>query len=105
MRMSGGGGGGGGVSRSQRTPILRSFEVMLFIVQGYEVCRTWGIDDLPRSLLRFSRVGDGGRSRTVDLDALKTMLGGSSDKIVDSKAILGFGKQLDHIKARENNRP
>jgi hypothetical protein len=79
-------------------------DVRLFIIQGYEVCRTWGIDDLPRSLIRFGRVGDGLGSRTVDLDALKTMLGGSSDKFTESKTILALGKQLDQIKARENGR-
>ena len=80
-------------------------DARLFIVQGYEVCRTWGMDDLPRSLIRFGRAGDGGRSRTVDLGALKTMLGGSSDKFTGSKTILAFGKQIEQIKAREKGRP
>ena len=36
--------------------------------------------------------------------AVKTMLGASSDKFTGAKAILSFGKQLDRIKARENDR-
>src|SRR5262245_26808120 len=53
----------------------------LVIMQGYEVCRSWGVDVLPRSLIAYGRRGDE-ESRTVDLDALQTMLGGSSDQFV-----------------------
>jgi hypothetical protein len=76
----------------------------LVILQGYAVCRTWAIDELPRSMIRYSGRGDGERSRTLDLDAMKTMLGGSSDQFADAKTILAFGKQLGQIKARENDR-
>src|SRR5689334_23175423 len=31
----------------------------LLIVQGYEVCRTWSINKLPRSLIRYRRLGEG----------------------------------------------
>ena len=77
----------------------------VFIVQGYEICRCWGIDDLPRSFIRYGRMADGARDRTVDLDAVKTLLGGASDKFAESKSILKFGKQLDRIKTREDDRP
>ena len=76
----------------------------LVILQGYEVCRTWGMDDLPPFLIRHDRSVNGERSRTVDFDAVKNMLGGSSDQFVDAKTILAFGKQLGHIKAREDGR-
>src|SRR5262245_55265228 len=59
----------------------------LAILQGYEVVRTWGLDELPPSLIRY-RVGGGGkRSRAVDLDALSTLLGGASDKFAEAKSI------------------
>jgi hypothetical protein len=77
----------------------------LFIVQGREVCRTWGIDELPRSLIRFGSLEDGELSKTVDLDSLKTMLGGSSDQFTDAKTILAFAKQLRRTREREDGRP
>jgi hypothetical protein len=77
----------------------------LVILQGYEVCRSWGLDDLPRSLVRYGRQGVEAASPAVDLDTLRTMLGGSSDKFVDSKTILAFGKQLEQIKSLEKGRP
>ncbi len=78
----------------------------LVILQGYEVCRSWHIDDLPYSLIRYGRPGEGGKaSRAVDLNALKTMLGSASDKVAESKTILAFGKQIEQIKAREKGRP
>ncbi len=76
----------------------------LVILQGYETCRTWGMDDLPPSLIRHDRSESGERSLTVDFDAVKTMLGGASDQFADAKTILAFGKQLGHIKAREDGR-
>jgi hypothetical protein len=76
----------------------------LVILQGYEVCRRWDIDDLPLSLIRYRMRERGVESRTVDLDVLKTMLGTSSDKVAESKTILAFGKRLDQIKARKNGR-
>jgi hypothetical protein len=77
----------------------------LVILQGYEVCRSWRIDDLPRSLLRYRMMGGEVESRSVDLDALTTLLGTSSDKFTESKTILAFGKRLEQIKAREGDRP
>jgi hypothetical protein len=76
----------------------------LLILQGREVCRAWSIDQLPRSLIRYGMAGGRPSNRTVDLEALKTMLGGSSDKFT-TKTILAVSKQLDQIKARENDRP
>lgn len=75
----------------------------LVILQGYEICRSWNIDDLPPSLLRYGKGGERA-SWSIDLDAVKTMLGGSSDKFTDAKAILKFGKQLDSITIRDKNR-
>jgi hypothetical protein len=77
----------------------------LFIVQGFEVRSSWNIDALPRSLLRHGPRKDGLDSPTIDLDAVQTMLGGSSDQFTDSKTIRSFGKQIAQIKARENGRP
>ena len=69
----------------------------LVIVQGYEVCRSWGIDDLPYSMIRY-RAGGDDRMPSIDLDAVQRLLGGSSDKFTNAKSILSFGKQLDRIK-------
>jgi hypothetical protein len=80
-------------------------DLRLVIVQGYEVCRSWNLDELPRSLLRYSRGGAGTDVPAVDLDSLKTMLGGASDKFAEATSILSFGKRLDQIKAREDGRP
>jgi hypothetical protein len=81
----------------------------LVILQGYETCRSWAIDDLPRSLLRYSPRGEAGEedegSRTVDLGALKSLLGTASDKVTDAKSILSLGKQLNQIRAREKGQP
>ena len=76
----------------------------LIILQGYEVCRSWSINDLPHHLIRYSIPGGRGENPSIDLDAVKNMLGRSSDKFTGAKAILSFGKQLDRIKARENDR-
>jgi hypothetical protein len=76
----------------------------LVIMQGYEVCRSWDIDDLPRRLIRY-RTREGAEDRAIDLDAMKTMLGSTSDKFAESKTILAFSKQLDRIKSREDRRP
>ena len=80
-------------------------DLRLVIVQGYEVCRSWNLDELPRSLLRYSPHGPEEEAPAVDLDTLKTMLGGSSDKFAEAKTILSLGKRLDQIKAHENDRP
>src|SRR5262245_4338812 len=74
----------------------------LVVLQGYEVCRSWGLDRLPRSLIRYRMMEGGVESRSVDLDALKTMLGTASDKFAESKTILAFTQQLDRIKPRED---
>ena len=76
----------------------------LFIVQGRELCSSWDLDDLPPHLIRYTRTGDGERGRSVDLDAVKTMLGGS-DKFTEAKSIVEFGKKLDQITLREKRRP
>jgi len=83
--------------------VVTNFRVV--IVQGYAVCRSWSIKDLPPSLIRYERRGRIKGSRTVDLEALQSMLGGPSDQFAAPKKILAFGKHLDGIKARENGRP
>ncbi len=80
-------------------------DARLFITQGYEVVRIWGLDDLPYTLVRYRRRADGAESRAVDLDTLKSMFGSASDKFAESKTILAFGKQMDQITSRENRRP
>jgi hypothetical protein len=80
-------------------------DARILIVQGYEVCRRWGLDDLPPSLVRYEKRKDGTASRSVDLNTLQTMLGGGTDQFTESKTILAFGKDLDRIKAREKGRP
>ncbi|MCI0460112.1 MAG: hypothetical protein L0Z62_24435 [Gemmataceae bacterium] len=77
----------------------------LLILQGYEVCRSWGIDELPRSLTHYGMWRDGEVRRTVDLDALQTLLGDPTDQVSDSKTIRALGRQLDQIKAHEGDRP
>jgi hypothetical protein len=77
----------------------------LLIVQGYEICKSWLIDDLPPSLIRYGRRGHDDDRRTVDLDALKTMMGdAASSQFADGKSILALGKQLDRIKTRRIDR-
>jgi hypothetical protein len=74
----------------------------LVILQGREICRNLGLDELPPSLLRYRGAG----RPTVDLDAVKEMLGGTSDTVAGAKAIVEFGKHLDRIKiARDNVQP
>jgi hypothetical protein len=77
----------------------------LVILQGYEVCRSWSIHRLPRSLIRYVRPGEGPENLAIDLDAVQRMLGGSSDKFAASGAIMAFGKRVEQIKSRENDRP
>jgi hypothetical protein len=83
--------------------VVTNFRVV--ILQGYEVCRTWNIDDLPPSLIRYDRRAGQRGSGSVDLEALQTALGGSSEQFVESKTILAFGKELDRFKTREKGRP
>jgi hypothetical protein len=77
----------------------------IVILQGHEVCRTWRLDRLPRSLIRYGKRPDGSVSRSVDLDTLQTMLGGASDQFAEAKTIRSLGKQLDQITAREIGPP
>jgi hypothetical protein len=77
----------------------------LLILQGYEECRSWSIHRLPRSLVRYVRPGDEPEKLAVDLDAVKRMLGGSSDKFTSANAIMAFGKRVEQIKASEDHRP
>ncbi len=77
----------------------------LLILQGYEVCRSWSIHRLPRSLVRYVKPGGEPEKLTVDLDAVKRMLGGSSDKFASAGAIVAFGKRVEQIKAGEDHRP
>jgi hypothetical protein len=74
----------------------------LVILQGYEICRSWDIKGLPFSLRRYAKQGDQ-EHWSVDLDAVKAMLGGSSDKFTGAKTILLFGKQLDRIMLRDKD--
>lgn len=74
----------------------------LVVMQGYEVVRSWSIHALPHHLIHYGIPG--GQNPTVNLDAVKRMLGGSSDKFSTAGSILSFGKQLDQIMARENDR-
>jgi hypothetical protein len=82
--------------------VVTNFRVV--IVQGYAVCRSWSIKDLPPSLVRYEWRGRKRESQTVDLEALQSMLGGASEQFATPKKILAFGKQLDGIKARESGR-
>lgn len=75
----------------------------LVILQGYEICRSWSIDRLPPAMFRYGRFGDPS-SRTIDLDSVKALLGGASDKFTDAKTILSFGKQLDRITKTDEDR-
>jgi len=75
----------------------------LFILQGYEVCRSWSLDELPPRLVRYGMQG-GEHRRTVDLDAVQALLGGSG-QFAEAKTIRAFGKQLEQIKARDNGPP
>ncbi len=77
----------------------------LFIVQGRELCRSWDLDELPAHLIRYTMRGDGGEARSVDLDAVKTMLAGLSDKFTESRSIVEFGKKLDQITLRDRRIP
>jgi len=78
-------------------------DARLVITQGFEVCRVWRLDDLPPSLLHYD-VRHASKQRSIDLAALQTMLGGSSEQFADAKTIRTFGKMLDQIKARDRDR-
>lgn len=74
----------------------------LLIVQGYEVRRSWNIDELPPSLVRYARRSGKEERPTVNLEALHTMMGGTSAEFADSKTIQAFGLQLEQIKRGRN---
>lgn len=76
----------------------------LFIVQGYEICRRWDINDLPARLLRYSPNPDGQARATIDLDAVQTLLGGATSPFADARTIRSFGKQLDQIRDFDHRR-
>ncbi len=76
----------------------------LVILQGYEVRHAWDLYALPPSLLRYGpRRGREDDEPTIDLDAVKSMLGGSSTHFAESKTILAFGKELRKIKRRDGD--
>jgi hypothetical protein len=76
----------------------------LVIMQGYEVRHAWDLDALPRHLLRYDRRrGEEDSEPTIDLDAVRTMLGSSSTHFAESKTILNFGKELRKIKRRDDD--
>jgi hypothetical protein len=95
----------GGVSGWFTRLVVTNFR--LVILQGREVCRSWNIDDLPPSLVHYGKPQKGEPdSPTIDLDALKTMLGSKpSDKFVDADTIMTLGKHLDQIRPRKDDRP
>jgi hypothetical protein len=77
----------------------------IVILQGYEVRRQWNINDLPPSLVRYRKGAGGKATRSVNLAALETMLGSSSQEFAESKTILALGKQIDQIKVLRKDRP
>ncbi len=76
----------------------------IFILQGYEMCRSWSMDKLPPSLIRYGPRGREEAGLSIDLDTVRQMFGGTSEHFADAKAILAFGKQLDQIKVRDDAR-
>src|SRR5262249_53281540 len=71
--------------------VVTNFRIV--ILQGREACRSWGLDRLPLSLIRYSVRGGGGgdsdsEERTIDHDAVKTMLGGTSGQFVERTSIM-----------------
>jgi hypothetical protein len=76
---------------------LVATDTRLLIVQGYELCRNWDINDLPLSLIRY-RPGGGNEMPSIDLNAVQSLLGGSSTQFTGAKEIMSFAKQLDRIK-------
>jgi hypothetical protein len=71
----------------------------LLILQGFEVRHSWGIDQLPRSLLRYGRRDGGLENPTIDLDALQLTLGASpSAGFVEAKTIQAFAKKVKQLR-------
>jgi hypothetical protein len=67
----------------------------LMILQGYEIVSSWKMNELPATLLRYTRRDGERASPSIDLDAVKNMLGGGATGIVEAKSILAFGKTLN----------
>ena len=63
--------------------------------------RGWRIDQLPYSLLRYRTQADGQTSPTIDLDAMRTMMGGTSKTSMNSRGIMAFGKRIDQIRRED----
>ncbi len=76
--------------------VVTNYQIVIF--QGYERCRSWDLRDLPPSLRKYRLWPDDKWKPTVDLEALKTMLGSLSDKVSERKSILALGKHLEQIK-------
>jgi hypothetical protein len=73
------------------------------VLQGYEICDTWDVARLPRSLLRQEQRDGQPAVSSVDLNALNTILGGSSTQFVEAKTILDFAKKLKRLSLEEND--
>ena len=76
----------------------------LMILQGYEMRRQWSVEDLPLSLIRYSRAHGAELTKRIDLDALKTILGGSAGQVADAKTIMSLGKRLTNIRGQQKPR-
>jgi hypothetical protein len=74
----------------------------LVVLQGYEVCRSWAIDELPPSLVHYGTPGGVGASPSIDIGAVTSMLG-SSQQFTDAKTIIAFGKRLEQIRRGEDS--
>lgn len=75
----------------------------VYIIQGSTICRNWELEYLPRSLVRFERRGeDDPIGKTVDVDAMKTMLNSSEGHFTDAKTIKDFGKRLERLRRAED---
>src|SRR5262245_60223427 len=79
----------------------------IVVLQGYEVIRSWRMDDLPASLIRFRPRKKGLPSRSIDLEALQSLLtsagSGQSSQFADAKTIHSLARQLDRIKAQDED--
>jgi hypothetical protein len=73
------------------------------VLQGYEICDTWDVARLPRSLVRQEQRDGQPAVSSVDLNALNTILGGSSTQFVEAKTILDFAKTLKRLSLEEND--
>lgn len=76
----------------------------IVILQGFEICRSWSLDDLPYYMIRYTRSESGKEVRSVDLEAMQTVLGEASDQFVEAKTIRRFGRKLEQIRADDDDR-